>query len=179
MPQTRLTPADADFIMKLNEVGYSNSEVARKLGVTEGAIRYRLGRQALGQEDGRKAKPSVLDGYRGVIEVWIEDYKDSPKRPTLLKLDDMLRDHHGYRRSYDAVRRYVRKHFPGFHKKGSCIRLETPPGKLLFVDSGRGGPPRSASAVLARGYKTRASGEPKARPLTVCRKRRKKLRCRK
>jgi DNA-directed RNA polymerase specialized sigma24 family protein len=71
MPQTRLTPADADFIMKLNEVGYSNSEVARKLGVTEGAIRYRLGRQAL--EDGRKAKPSVLDGYRGVIEVWIED----------------------------------------------------------------------------------------------------------
>ena len=134
MPQTRLTPADADFIMKLNEVGYSNSEVARKLGVTEGAIRYRLGRQALGQEDGRKAKPSVLDGYRGVIEVWIEDYKDSPKRPTLLKLDDMLRDHHGYRRSYDAVRRYVRKHFPGFHKKGACIRLETPPGKLLFVD---------------------------------------------
>ena len=150
MPQTRLTPGDADFIMKLNEVGYSNSEVARKLGVTEGAIRYRLGRQAL--EDGRKAKPSVLDGYRGVIEVWIEDYKDSPKRPTLLKLDDMLRDHHGYDRSYDAVRRYVRKHFPGFHKKGSCIRLETPPGKLLFVDSGRGGPPRSASAVLARGY---------------------------
>jgi hypothetical protein len=70
MPQTRLTPADADFIMKLNEVGYSNSEVARKLGVTEGAIRYRLGRQAL--EDGRKAKPSVLDGYRGVIEVWIK-----------------------------------------------------------------------------------------------------------
>lgn len=132
MPQTRLTPADADFIMKLNEVGYSNSEVARKFGVTEGAIRYRLGRQAL--EDGRKAKPSVLDGYRGVIEVWIEDYKDSPKRPTLLKLDDMLRDHHGYRRSYDAVRRYVRKHFPGFHKKGACIRLETPPGKLLFVD---------------------------------------------
>jgi DNA-directed RNA polymerase specialized sigma24 family protein len=45
MPQTRLTPADGDFIMKLNEVGYSNSEVARKLGVTEGAIRYRLGRQ--------------------------------------------------------------------------------------------------------------------------------------
>ena len=28
----------------------------------------------------------------------------------------------------------------------------------------------STSAVLARGYKARASGEPKARPLTVCRK---------
>jgi hypothetical protein len=131
MPQTRLAPADADFIMKLNEVGYSNSEVARKLGVTEGAIRYRLGRQALGREDGRKTKPSVLDGYRGVIEVWIEDYKDSPKRATLLKPGDMLRDDHGYDRSYDAVRRYVRKHFTKFHKKGACIRLETPPGILL------------------------------------------------
>ena len=30
----------------------------------------------------------------------------------------------------------------------------------------------STSAVLARGYKARASGEPKARPLTECRKQR-------
>ena len=46
----------------------------------------------------------------------------------------MLREHHGYRRSYDALRRYIRKHFPELHKKGARCRLETPPGKLLFVD---------------------------------------------
>jgi transposase len=134
MPQTRLTLADTDFITRMKEVEYSNSEIARRMGVTEGAIRYRIKRQVAGREDGRKAKPSVLDGYRGVIAAWIEDYKDSPKRPTLLKLDDVLREHHGYERSYDALRRYIRKHFPEFHKKGACIRVETPPGKLMFVD---------------------------------------------
>jgi len=36
-----------------------------------------------------------------------------------------------------------------------------------FADSGRGGPPRSTSAVLVRGYKPRACGEPKARPLML------------
>jgi hypothetical protein len=47
-------------------------------------------------------------------------------------------------------------------------RWEARPRRLdPFANSGRGGPPRSTSAVLARGYKKpRASGEPKARPLT-------------
>lgn len=134
MSQTRLTPADSDFIMKLNEVGYSNSEIARKLGVTEGAIRYRINRQDSGEPDGRTSKPSSLDTFREWISVWIEDYEDSRRRPTLRLLEQMLREHHGYGRSYDALRRYIRKRFPDFHKKGARCRLETPPGKLLFVD---------------------------------------------
>jgi transposase len=140
MPQTRLTPADADFIMKLDEVGYSNSEIARKLGVTEGAVRYRLKRQASGEPDGRTSKPSNLDAFREWIGAWIGDYEESRRRPTLRLLEQMLREHHGYGRSYDALRRYIRKHFPEFHKKGARCRLETPPGKLLFVDW-KGGPP--------------------------------------
>lgn len=63
MPQTGLTPADTDFTMKLKQVDYSNSEIGRKLGMTEGAIRYRLKRQASGEPDGRKIKPSELDAY--------------------------------------------------------------------------------------------------------------------
>ncbi len=58
MAQKRLTLDEADFIMKLDEVGFSNSEIARKLGVTEGAIRYRIKRRASGKSDGRTAKPS-------------------------------------------------------------------------------------------------------------------------
>jgi DNA-binding NarL/FixJ family response regulator len=34
--------------MKIVEAGYSNSEIARKLRVTEGAIRYRIKNRALG-----------------------------------------------------------------------------------------------------------------------------------
>jgi transposase len=134
MPQTRLAPADADFIMKLKQVDYSNSEIARKLGVTEGAIRYRLKRAASGRVDGRTSKPSELNAFREWIGAWIGDYEGSRRRPTLRLLERMLREHHGYGRSYDALRRYIRKHFPEFHKKGARCRLETPPGKLLFVD---------------------------------------------
>jgi len=134
MPQTRFNPADTDFIMKMSEVGYSNVEIARRLGVTEGAIRYRLKRRAEGRSDGRKRKTSALAAFSGVIGVWIADYEGSRRRPTLWLLDRMLRAHHGYSRSYDALRRYVRKHFPEFHKKGARIRLETPPGTMMFVD---------------------------------------------
>ena len=134
MPQTRLNPVDTDFIMKMNGVGYSNVEIARKLGVTEGAVRYRLKRRASGRTDGRASKPSSLDCFREWIGTWIADYEDSRRRPTLRLLERMLREHHGYRRSYDALRRYIRKRFPDFHKKGARLRLETPPGKLLLVD---------------------------------------------
>ena len=123
MPQTRLSAADADFIMKLDEVGYFNSEIGRKLGVTEGAVRYRLKRRASGEPDGRMSKPSNLDVFRE----WIGAYEESRRRPTLRLLEQMLREHHGYRRSYDALRRYIRKHFPEFQKKGARCRLETPP----------------------------------------------------
>lgn len=134
MAQKRLTLDEADFIMKLDEVGYSNSEIARKLGVTEGAIRYRIKRRTSGKTDGRMGKPSDLDSFREWIGTWIADYKDCRRRPTLRLLERMLREHHGYRRSYDALRRYIRRRFPDFYKKGARVRLETPPGKLMFVD---------------------------------------------
>lgn len=134
MPQSRLSPDDDDFIMNMKKAEYSNCEIADKLKVSEGTIRYRVkGRQSR-REDGRKRKPSALDRFRAVISQWIADYEDSRHRPTLKTLCSWLRRDHGYERSYDAFRRYVRKHFPEFHKKGAWIRIETPPGALLFVD---------------------------------------------
>lgn len=59
MAQKRLTLDEADFIMKLDEVGFSNSEIARKLGVTEGAIRYRIKRQASREPDGGRVSPRI------------------------------------------------------------------------------------------------------------------------
>jgi len=134
MPRSRLLPSDDDFIMNMKKVEYSNREIARRLKVSEGTIRYRIKRERLGREDGRKRKPSALDCFRAVIGQWIADYEDSRRRPTLKTLCGWLRRDHGYERSYDAFRRYVRKHFPEFRKKGAWIRIETPPGALLFVD---------------------------------------------
>ena len=134
MPQSRLSPDDQYFIKKMKEVKKSNCETAKLLGVTEGAVRYRLRRALSGEEDGRKSKTSRLDRYRGVVEFWIEDTKEDKKRPTLKSFFKRLRRYHGYAGSYDAFRRYVRKHYPELLIRGSCVRLETPPGVLLLVD---------------------------------------------
>jgi len=80
------------------------------------------------------SKPSALNRYHDMIAGWINGYEGSSRRPTLKALHDTLKRHHGYDRSYDAVRRYVRKHFPEFWRRGFRIRIETPPGKLLQLD---------------------------------------------
>jgi len=120
--------------MKMKAVEYSNAEIGRKLGVTEGAIRYRIKRKLSGKGDGRRLKPSALERYREVIEQWGKDYEKDRRRPTLKTLYEWLRRDQGCRRSYDAFRRYIRKHCPQFHKKGAWVRVETPPGALSFVD---------------------------------------------
>jgi transposase len=134
MPRSRLSPDEVDFIMKMKKVKYSNCEIAGKLGITEGAVRYRIKRHELGAVDGRNRKPSMLDRYRDVIDQWREDYEGERRRPTLKTLCKWLRRRHGYKGSYDAFRRYIRKAFPEFHKKGACVRVETPPGALMLVD---------------------------------------------
>jgi len=134
MPQIKLTLDDIVFIMKMKKVRYSNREIARKLGVAEGAIRYRIKCEQSGKKDGRKNKSSELDRYRATTDQWIKDYKDDRRRPTIKTLHEWLQTRHGYQGSYDAFRRYIGKHFPEFHKKGVWIRVETPPGIIVFVD---------------------------------------------
>ena len=121
MPQTRLSAADADFVMKLNSIGYSNSEIARKLGVTEGAIRYRIKRRASSNPDGRTSKPSTLDAFREWIGAWIEDYQECRRRPTLRLLEQMLREHHGYRPVLRRVAAVYPETVPGFSQEGGAM----------------------------------------------------------
>ncbi len=132
--QKRLNDEEVDCIMKGKKLELNNCEIARKLGVTEGAVRYRLKRAALGLLDGRKNKSSQLDGFMPYIKSWIDDYKDEKKRPSLKLLYDILVEKYGYTNSYDALRRYIRKHFPDFVKKKVWLRIGTPPGILVQVD---------------------------------------------
>jgi hypothetical protein len=120
--------------MKAKTMEYSNSEIARKLGITEGAVRYRLKRAASNRSDGRSQKISGLGKYHEVISVWLEEQHGTRHHPTLKLLYETLVTYHNCRHSYDALRRYVRKYFPELVKKGAKIRLETPPGKLIQVD---------------------------------------------
>jgi len=132
--QRRLSPEQVHFIMEMKKVKYSKLEIARKLGVTEGAVRYQIKRQASGLADGRKIKDSMLDRYEETLFYWTSEYEGEESRPSLKILYENLRKYHGYAGSYDAFRRYIRKRFPEFLKKRSYIRVETPPGALVQVD---------------------------------------------
>ena len=134
MHQRRLSSQYERFIVDLKKIGMSNTDIAEKLGITEGAVRYRIKRNESGKRDGRKNKLSRLQSYRQFIDRWIEDYKHNTHRPTLKALYHILKEYHMYQGSYDALRRYIRKYFPAYLKKGARIRIETPPGILMQVD---------------------------------------------
>jgi len=134
MHQRRLTTQEAEFIVNLKKLGISNLEIADKMGISEGAVRYRIKRFKSGATDRRKDKPSCLSRYHDFIAGWIEEYKELTHRPTLKALYELICDYHYFGGSYDALRRYMRKHFAEFVKKGARIRIETPPGVLMQVD---------------------------------------------
>lgn len=121
-----------ELIMKLKRAGMSNCELARKLGVSEGTIRYRLKRK--GKEDGRKNKYSKVSNFKSAIGIWVSEYCDHPKKTSVKSLYQTLVRFHNYKFSYDALRRFIRKYYPEMIKRGTRCRLETPPGMLMQVD---------------------------------------------
>lgn len=134
MPAMKIRVDEVEFIIKMKKLEYSNCEIARKLGVTEGTIRYRIKRHVSGQGDGRKEKGSGLDSYFSLIKQWEEDYSGVYHRPAMKTLYERLQRDYRYKGSYDAFRRYLGKHFPAFHRKVVRMRIETPPGAMAFVD---------------------------------------------
>ena len=95
MQQKRLSAEYARILMDLKRLGLSNVEIAQKLGITEGAVRYRIKRHEAGEEDGRRSRYSQLQHYHGIIRKWIEEYKEDTHRPTLKALHDMLQRYQG------------------------------------------------------------------------------------
>ena len=81
MPAMKISVDEIDFIIKMKKLEYSNCEIARKLEVTEGTIRYRIKRHVSGKGDGRKEKVSDLDRYFSIIKQWEEDYSGVYHRP--------------------------------------------------------------------------------------------------
>jgi transposase len=118
--------------MALKKSGMSNCEIARRLGVSEGTIRYRL--KTKNKMDGRKNKYSQVTRFKSAIEIWVNEYSDRPKKTTVKSLYHTLKQFHNYKFSYDALRRYVRKYYPQMIKRGTRCRIETPPGMLMQVD---------------------------------------------
>lgn len=113
--------------------GVSIRQVARLLGVTEGAMRYRLRKRALGEvADGRSRQRTALDRYGEAVQVILERLGDrrvtGAGRPTQARLVyEILGREFGYTGSYQAVVRHLRRRF-GVPPVRAYRRVETPPG---------------------------------------------------
>ena len=132
MPR-KLSQEEVVTLKTLKARSQSNCQIARVLGITEGAVRYRLRRD--GQPDGRRNKPRKADEVAAAIEHWIEDQQArGASRPVnVMLLFEWLRGEHGYRDSYRSVLRLVRAKYPR-PKVRPLHRVETPPGAQAQAD---------------------------------------------
>lgn len=118
-------------IKQLRRRGWSRCAIARTLGVTEGAVRYHLKRQAEGKTDGRARQVHRAARYHDTIVAWLGEQADD--RWNLAALHDHLVAEHNYPGSLRSIQRYFRAHFPK-PKRRARRRVETPPGAQAQVD---------------------------------------------
>jgi transposase len=130
---TRLREAEMVCADVLLGRGRSQRRVAIELGVSESTLRYRLGRRRSGALDGRARQEEACAAHEGVIRAWMEG-QEGAKRPESVRcLYEELVSEHGYRGSYKAVVRYVRRRMQK-PKLRPFRRVETVPGAQAQVD---------------------------------------------
>jgi transposase len=133
----KLRPEEIVTLQVLAEKGQSNREIARALGVTEGAVRYH--RRRTSRDDGRRNKPRKAGPWAEAIRLWLgppaaEGQAAAPTRPANVRaLHDWLIAEHGYQGSYRSVLRFVRASYPAPRLR-PFRRVETPPGAQAQVD---------------------------------------------
>ena len=128
----RLSGRQVVTLQELVKAGVSNVEAARLLGVTEGAVRYHLRRQAEGAVDGRGKQAMLAESFRPAIDAYLEAVGE--KAPgNVTALHDWLVAEHDYPGSVRNLQRYVRKGFPAPPTRARR-RVETPPGAQAQAD---------------------------------------------
>lgn len=135
----KLTREQIVTIQVLHQRGQSHSETARILDVSEGTVRYHLGRARDGAADGRQ-KPSLIEQL-GLIEAVVHWWQaqieilGQERPPSVQLLHEFLRAEHGYEGSYKSVRKFVRALY-GPAPIRPFRRFETPPGAQTQSDWG-------------------------------------------
>ena len=128
----RLSREDRMTIEALSRRGQSNRELARLLGVTEGAVRYHRRRHAEAAVDGRGGQSQLAAGYHEAITAWLEAAEEvTPSNAAALHA--WLVAEHDYPGSLRSLQRYVRRAFPAPARRARR-RVETPPGAQVQAD---------------------------------------------
>lgn len=135
----KLTREQIVTIRVLHQRSQSQSETARILGVSEGAVRYHLRRAREGATDGRRKRSRIeqLDLAKAVAQWWQGQVEvlGQQRPPSIQLLHEFLRAEHGYEGSYKSVRKFVRARY-GPAPIRPFRRVETPPGAQTQSDWG-------------------------------------------
>lgn len=115
----------------LDQKGVSHCAIARTLGVTEGAIRYHLQRQAAGATDGRALQQHRAAPWKEAIDFFLE--RQEGRAVNLAGLHEWLIAEHDYLGSLRSIERYCAAHFEKPRLRARR-RVETPPGAQAQVD---------------------------------------------
>ena len=108
---SKLQEKDVMAAEVLQERGWSKRRIARELDVHESTIRYRLKRRRENIPDGRRGQAEACAAHAEVIDAWIREQRESGRKRTgpVKELFEYLVEREGYRGSYKAVLRYVRR----------------------------------------------------------------------
>ncbi len=121
---------DARMTIKtLAHKGVSNREIARLIGVTEGAVRYQRKRMQANLVDGRSRQTCRAVAFAEAIEHW-RQHRDAVN---LADLHQWLVREHAYPGSLRSIQRYWKKTYPAPRIRARR-RIETPPGAQSQVD---------------------------------------------
>lgn len=128
----KLSAGDVVSVSSLVKRGVSNVEIARLLGVTEGAVRYQRKRLEAGAVDGRSKQEFLAEGFRPAIDEYLAaGQEESPSN--VKELFEHLVAEHDYPGSLRNLQRYVRSAFPAPAVRARR-RVETPPGAQAQAD---------------------------------------------
>jgi transposase len=127
---SKLKLEDRMTIQTLARKHVSHCEIARLLGITEGAVRYQIKRMDVGAVDGR-SRQEMRAAKVEAIAHWREQHAEGAFN--LAALHEWLVAEHGYRGSLRSVQRYWRRNFPAPALRARR-RVETPAGAQSQVD---------------------------------------------
>ena len=133
----KLSQEEIVTLQVLRLKGETNQAIATRLGITEGAVRYHLKRQAERASDGR-GKLSLVEQLQlvEVVDHWWSDRVatlSGNRPPNVHQLWAYLVDEYRYSGSYKSVRKFVRDRFPTPVAR-PFRRIETPPAAQVQSD---------------------------------------------
>ena len=117
-----LTMSQINDIRDLSRMGYKISKISSLTGVDRKTVRKYLEQDDFSPEPPvAKSRNSIVTPYLDIITEWLEEDQKhwSKQHHTAKRIQERLRDEHGFTGSYDLVQKFVQKIRKDIQTKGT------------------------------------------------------------